>query len=321
MGLGPAEAIAVTRRTNLHESTSGLRDNVTVLDHRVHVELANRLAVPVCVEVRERVPVTSDTDIRIEERADWTAPESRRGPGAAHAGHASVAGRTARRWHRRTRRVATRSGSRPARPSPAATAGADIAMSTSSEPIPLIALPVTAVTCTEDRAHLERTAVLDLDVRHPATAPRTGQRAGRVDRTLHAELTAGHSATVLDVRIVRSWTPRGPGPADDDSALRRRMTTLEEERSALEQQRDRPRARVRAARPRRRRSAAGHSRGRRLRGVRNAAAGAESWTGWTANAIPAVSDCARWKPGWPASPPNSPRPIGPWTSTGRSLRS
>ncbi|WP_055593640.1 DUF4139 domain-containing protein [Streptomyces hirsutus] len=76
VGLGPAEAIAVTRRTNLHESTSGLRNNVTVLDHRVHVELANRLAVPVCVEVRERVPVTSDTDIRIEERADWTAPES-----------------------------------------------------------------------------------------------------------------------------------------------------------------------------------------------------------------------------------------------------
>ncbi|WP_406358399.1 DUF4139 domain-containing protein [Streptomyces sp. NBC_01635] len=76
VGLGPAEAIAVTRRTNLHESTSGLRNNVTVLDHRVHVELANRLPVPVCVEVRERVPVTSDTDVRIEERAEWTVPES-----------------------------------------------------------------------------------------------------------------------------------------------------------------------------------------------------------------------------------------------------
>ncbi|MFF3933192.1 DUF4139 domain-containing protein [Streptomyces hirsutus] len=116
-------------------------------------------------------------------------------------------------------------------------------MSTSSEPIPLIALPVTAVTCTEDRAHLERTAVLDL------TSGTQRLRLGpvsalAVDRTLHAELTAGHSATVLDVRIVRGWTPRGPGPADDDSALRRRMTTLEEERSALEQQRDRLRARV-----------------------------------------------------------------------------
>ncbi|MFF8638144.1 DUF4139 domain-containing protein [Streptomyces pilosus] len=80
VGLGPAEAVAVTRRTTLHESTSGLRNNVTVLDHRVHVELANRLAVPVRVEVRERVPVTSDPDVRIEERADWTAPENDAAP-------------------------------------------------------------------------------------------------------------------------------------------------------------------------------------------------------------------------------------------------
>ncbi|WP_404817611.1 DUF4139 domain-containing protein [Streptomyces resistomycificus] len=75
VGLGPAEGIQVTRRTNLHESTSGLRNNTTVLDHRVQVELANLLAKPVTVEVREQVPVTSDPDVRIEERADWTAPE------------------------------------------------------------------------------------------------------------------------------------------------------------------------------------------------------------------------------------------------------
>ncbi|MFF6776736.1 DUF4139 domain-containing protein [Streptomyces sp. NPDC012637] len=75
VGLGPAEGIRVTRRTNLHESTAGLRGGTTVLDHRVHVELANTLARPVTVEVRERVPVTSEADVRIEERADWTAPE------------------------------------------------------------------------------------------------------------------------------------------------------------------------------------------------------------------------------------------------------
>ncbi|MEV6396201.1 DUF4139 domain-containing protein [Streptomyces sp. NPDC051907] len=80
VGLGPAEGVRVTRRTNLHESTSGLRGNTTVLDHRVHVELANRLARPVTVEVRERVPVTSEPDVRIEERADWTAPEEGAGP-------------------------------------------------------------------------------------------------------------------------------------------------------------------------------------------------------------------------------------------------
>lgn len=80
VGLGPAEGIRVTRRTNLHESTSGLRNNTTVLDHRVHVELANRLAGPVTVEVRERVPVTSEPGVRIDERADWTTPEEGTGP-------------------------------------------------------------------------------------------------------------------------------------------------------------------------------------------------------------------------------------------------
>ncbi|MFF4232909.1 DUF4139 domain-containing protein [Streptomyces sp. NPDC001820] len=80
VGLGPAEDIRVIRRTNVHESTSGLRNNTTVLDHRVHVELANRLARPVTVEVRERVPVSSEPDVRIEERADWTAPEEGTGP-------------------------------------------------------------------------------------------------------------------------------------------------------------------------------------------------------------------------------------------------
>ncbi|WKD36829.1 DUF4139 domain-containing protein [Streptomyces xanthophaeus] len=80
VGLGPAEGVRVTRRTNLRESTSGLRSNTTVLDHQVHVELANRLAGPVTVEVHERVPVTSDPDVRIEERAGWTTPEDGAGP-------------------------------------------------------------------------------------------------------------------------------------------------------------------------------------------------------------------------------------------------
>ncbi|MFI8965991.1 DUF4139 domain-containing protein [Streptomyces sp. NPDC053493] len=75
VGLGPAEGIRVTRRTHLYESTAGLRNTTTVLDHRVHVELANRLAAPAAVEVRERVPVSSEPDVRIEERAGWTAPE------------------------------------------------------------------------------------------------------------------------------------------------------------------------------------------------------------------------------------------------------
>ncbi|WP_369148252.1 DUF4139 domain-containing protein [Streptomyces sp. R44] len=80
LGLGPAEGVRVTRRTHLKESTAGLRNNITVLDHRVHVELANRLAGPVTVEVHERVPVSSEPDVRIEERADWTAPEDGTAP-------------------------------------------------------------------------------------------------------------------------------------------------------------------------------------------------------------------------------------------------
>ncbi|MEU9859891.1 DUF4139 domain-containing protein [Streptomyces sp. NPDC047971] len=82
VGLGPAEGIRVTRRTNVNESTAGLRNNVSVLDHRVHVELANGLARPVTVEVRERVPVASEADIRIEERAGWTTPPD--GTGTEH---------------------------------------------------------------------------------------------------------------------------------------------------------------------------------------------------------------------------------------------
>ncbi|MEH6374837.1 DUF4139 domain-containing protein [Streptomyces sp. KLMMK] len=111
---------------------------------------------------------------------------------------------------------------------------------TTPEPI---ALPVTAVTCMEDRAHIERTAVLDLEagVQRLRLGPVS---ALAVDRTLHAELTADHSATVLDARIVRTWTPREPLPSADDSALRRRVHLLEEEQLTLEQRRDRLRARL-----------------------------------------------------------------------------
>ncbi|MFD8207811.1 mucoidy inhibitor MuiA family protein [Streptomyces sp. NPDC059695] len=114
-------------------------------------------------------------------------------------------------------------------------------MTTEPRPIPL---PVTAVTCLEDRAHVERTATLDLEagVRRLRLGP-VGALA--VDRTLHAELTSDGPATVLDARIVRDWTPRAPAaPAEDDSALRRRTHALEEERLAAEQRRDRLRARL-----------------------------------------------------------------------------
>lgn len=119
-------------------------------------------------------------------------------------------------------------------------------MTTATKPIalPVTALPVTAVTCLEDRAHVERATVLDLaaGVQRLRLGPIS---ALAVDRTLHAELTADHGATVLDVRIVRAWTPRGPQPpTDDDSPLRRREHALEEERRGLERRRDRLRTRL-----------------------------------------------------------------------------
>ncbi|MEU8513377.1 DUF4139 domain-containing protein [Kitasatospora sp. NPDC048722] len=77
VGIGVTESIEVARRTELHEAAAGklnVLNNSTVLDHRVHVELANRLGRAVTVEVRERVPVSSDAEVRIEEHADWHAP-------------------------------------------------------------------------------------------------------------------------------------------------------------------------------------------------------------------------------------------------------
>jgi len=62
----------------MRESTAGLRGGTTVLDHTVEVEVANRLPYPVVVEVRERVPVSTDKDVRIEEhqaRPPWKEPD------------------------------------------------------------------------------------------------------------------------------------------------------------------------------------------------------------------------------------------------------
>ncbi|MFR0355049.1 mucoidy inhibitor MuiA family protein [Streptomyces sediminimaris] len=113
-------------------------------------------------------------------------------------------------------------------------------MATQTQPIPL---PVTAVTCLEDRAHIERTT--ELDLRAGVQRLRLGPvSALAVDRTLHAELTGHHQPAVLDIRIVRTWTPREPLPSPDDSALRRRTRALEEEQLLLGHRRDRLRARL-----------------------------------------------------------------------------
>ncbi|MFE3073009.1 DUF4139 domain-containing protein [Streptomyces sp. NPDC059247] len=113
-----------------------------------------------------------------------------------------------------------------------------------STDVETVAAPVTAVTCLEDRAHVEREAVVELEpgVHRLRLGPVTALAA---DRTLHAEPFSGPPATVLDARIVRAWTPRGPRPpGEDDSALRHREHALEEERTGLGRTRDRLRTRL-----------------------------------------------------------------------------
>ncbi|MFJ1708333.1 DUF4139 domain-containing protein [Kitasatospora sp. NPDC088346] len=83
VGLGPAEGIRVARRVDMRESTAGMLNNTTVLDHRVHIELASRLARPAVVVTYERIPVTSDSDVRIEEHPGWVAPDPLSGYPAA----------------------------------------------------------------------------------------------------------------------------------------------------------------------------------------------------------------------------------------------
>lgn len=113
-----------------------------------------------------------------------------------------------------------------------------------------IALPVTAVTCLEDRAQLERTAELELTpgVQRLRLGPVT---ALAVDRTLHAELLdpataeAAAAARVLDARLVRSWQPPAPlPPTADDSALRRRVHELERAHLAESRRQERLQARL-----------------------------------------------------------------------------
>ncbi|WP_405011020.1 mucoidy inhibitor MuiA family protein [Kitasatospora sp. NBC_01539] len=120
----------------------------------------------------------------------------------------------------------------PATPPSAAAGGAQAALP----------LPVTAVTCLEDRAHIERTAVADLAA--GVTRLRLGPvSALAVDRSLRAEPDG--PARVLDARIVRSWTPRAPlPPTEDDSPLRRRVHALEQEGRAAERLAERLEARL-----------------------------------------------------------------------------
>ncbi|MFI6151864.1 mucoidy inhibitor MuiA family protein [Kitasatospora sp. NPDC051170] len=116
-------------------------------------------------------------------------------------------------------------------------------MTASTSPHPVTALPVTAVTCLEDRSRIERATTLRLTagVHRLRLGPIT---ALAVDHTLRAE-TATPGARVLEARLVRSWSARAPlPPGPEDSALRHRLHELETSYREADQGRVRLEARL-----------------------------------------------------------------------------
>ncbi len=66
-GLGVEEAVQVARNTRYQESAGGLLGGATVAEHALEVELHNRLPHSAPIEVRERVPVSGEADVKVEE--------------------------------------------------------------------------------------------------------------------------------------------------------------------------------------------------------------------------------------------------------------
>ncbi|GAB7180241.1 mucoidy inhibitor MuiA family protein [Kitasatospora sp. Ki12] len=128
-------------------------------------------------------------------------------------------------------------------PAPGTAAAATATTTTGDRTGTTTALPVTAVTCLEDRSQVERTTTVGLTagVQRLRLGPLT---ALAVDRTLRAE-SATPGVRVLDARLVRSWAPRAPlPPGPDDSGLRHRLHRLDTETRLADQTRARLEARL-----------------------------------------------------------------------------
>ena len=75
VGLGVEEALKVARNTHFKEETEGLLRGSLALQHEVTIEIASRLAAPVAVEVRERLPIKDEDDKDIEIQPGTVEPE------------------------------------------------------------------------------------------------------------------------------------------------------------------------------------------------------------------------------------------------------
>jgi uncharacterized protein (TIGR02231 family) len=81
LGLGVEEAIKVARKTSFKETSGGLLGGSTVLPHELEIEIANRLGAAAALEVRERIPISFDTDVKIDEaqvKPPWSKDEAPR---------------------------------------------------------------------------------------------------------------------------------------------------------------------------------------------------------------------------------------------------
>ncbi len=67
VNLGVEPGIRVARNLKFHESTEGLFKGGAVLEHTVEIEVRNNLSQTALVEIFERVPVSDDDDVKVEE--------------------------------------------------------------------------------------------------------------------------------------------------------------------------------------------------------------------------------------------------------------
>ena len=67
IGLGVEEAVQVSRNVRYREEQGGLLGGSSLLVHEVELEAANRLGAKVELTVRERVPVSHEKDVQVEE--------------------------------------------------------------------------------------------------------------------------------------------------------------------------------------------------------------------------------------------------------------
>ncbi len=74
IGLGVEQGVKVARNTSFSEQSGGLLGGKLGLLHRIEIEVANNLAAPATVEIRERIPVRREGDKEVEVEVSECKP-------------------------------------------------------------------------------------------------------------------------------------------------------------------------------------------------------------------------------------------------------